>query len=51
MEKFWDFKSLEWLKIQSNQSTMVGERLGFQVSRMAKIQLNQSAMVREILIF
>ena len=32
-------------KTQSNQSTMVGEILGFQVSRTAKTQSNQSTMV------
>ena len=36
-EKFLDFsKSLEWLKTEYNQTTMVGETLGFYVSRMAK---------------
>ena len=36
LEKFWYFRSLEWLNIHSNQSTMVGEILGFQVFRIVK---------------
>ena len=47
----WFFRTQEWLKTFSNQSTMVGEILGFWVSGMAKNYLTSPAFLETFLDF